>query len=105
MITLPGWSDGFSYHMVEHAHDAGERPTAAFPSSHVGVTTILVLLAWKARCRWLFWVMVPVFILLCLSTVYIFAHYAVDVIAGWVSAVLIYVVLHFLGGKICEFRK
>ena len=105
MITLPGWSDGFFYHMVENAHDAGERPTAAFPSSHVGVTTILMFLAWKARCRWLFWVMVPVFVLLCLSTVYIFAHYAVDVFAGWVSAVVIYVVLHFLGGKICEFRK
>ena len=105
MATLPGWSDGFFYHMVENAHAAGERPTAAFPSSHVGVSTILMFLVWKARSRWLFWGLLPVYILLCLSTVYIQAHYAIDVIAGWVSGVAIFVVLHFLYGKIWPVRK
>ena len=104
-LPIPGNPDGFFHQFLEAAHAKGERPTAAFPSSHVGITTILVFLAWKTRCRWLFWVMIPMYILLCLSTVYIFAHYAVDVFAGWVSAIVIYVVLHFLGGKICEFRK
>ena len=37
-MAAPGWTDGFWYHMLDLTHDAGERPTAAFPSSHVGVT-------------------------------------------------------------------
>jgi len=104
-LPMPGWSDGVFYHMVENAHTAGERPTAAFPSSHVGVTTILIFLAWRLRNRWLFWGMMPFYVLMCLATVYIQAHYAIDVVGGWVSAVIIYIVLHFLCGKICLIKK
>jgi membrane-associated phospholipid phosphatase len=104
-LPMPGWSDGFFYHMVENAHNAGERPTAAFPSSHVGIATILMFLAWRLRNRWLFWGMMPIYVLLCLATVYIQAHYFVDVIGGWVSAVVIYVILQFLCGKICLIKK
>ena len=92
-LATPGWKDGFFYDMVRQAHDAGERPTAAFPSSHVGVSTILMILAWTTRNRRLLYVMLPFYILLCLSTVYIYAHYAVDVIGGWVSAVIICAIL------------
>ena len=104
-LTMPGWSDGFFYHFVESAHNAGERPTAAFPSSHVGISTILMFLVWHLRNRYLFWGLLPIYVLLCLATVYIQAHYFVDVIGGWVSAVIIYGVLHFLWGKICPFKK
>ena len=104
-LPMPGWSDGFFYQIVENAHAAGERPTAAFPSSHVGVTTILMLLAWRLRNRWLFWGMMPLYVLMCLATVYIQAHYAIDVIGGWVSATAIYAVLHFLCRKICLIKK
>ena len=104
-LPMPGWSDGFFYHMVENAHAAGERPTAAFPSSHIGITTILLFLAWRLRNRWLFWGMMPFYILMCMATVYIQAHYVVDVFGGWVSAVIIYMVLHFLWGKICAIKK
>ena len=97
--TTPGWNDGFFYYLVESAHDAGERPTAAFPSSHVGITTILMFLAWKARCKPLFWGMMPFYVLMCFATVYIQAHYAIDVIGGWISAVVIYAVLHFFARK------
>ena len=104
-LTMPGWSEGMFYHMVENAHAAGERPTAAFPSSHVGVTTILMFLAWRLRNKWLFWGMMPFYVLMCLATVYIQAHYVIDVIGGWVSAVVIYAVLHFFYGKICAIQK
>ena len=104
-LPMPGWSDGFFYHMVENAHAAGERPTAAFPSSHIGITTILLFLVWRLRNRWLFWGMMPLYILMCMATVYIQAHYVVDVFGGWVSAVIIYMVLHFLWGKICAIKK
>ena len=104
-LTMPGYSDGFFYHMVENAHAAGERPTAAFPSSHVGVTTILMILAWRSQNRKLFYGMLPLFILMCFATVYIQAHYVIDVLGGWVSGVVIFAVLHFLYGKIWPVRK
>lgn len=96
MSTLPGWDGGFFYHMVEEAHAAGERPTAAFPSSHVGVSTILLLLAWKNHNKRLFFILLPFYTLLCISTVYIKAHYAIDVLAGWISAILLYFLLYFV---------
>lgn len=104
-LPMPGYSDGYFYQCVASAHATGERPTAAFPSSHVGITTILMILAWRSRSRPLFWGITPLYILMCLATVYIQAHYVVDVIGGWVSAVVIYAVLQFLYGKICAIKK
>lgn len=98
-LTSPGYKDGIFYNMVTEAHAAGERPTAAFPSSHVGISTILMILAWQSRNRRLFYCLLPFYTLLCVSTVYIYAHYAVDVIAGWVSAALLYVALYFIYTK------
>ena len=92
-MTMPGYSDGFFYQCVASAHATGERPTAAFPSSHVGVTTILLFLAWRAKNRILFFGILPFYVLMCMATVYIRAHYAIDVIGGWVSAVIIYILL------------
>lgn len=66
----------------------GERPTAAFPSSHVGIIFILILLAWKKYAKSLAW-LIPFFILLSISTVYIKAHYAIDVLGGLLSAPII----------------
>ncbi|MBP5778216.1 MAG: phosphatase PAP2 family protein [Prevotella sp.] len=91
--SMPGYSDGFFYDCVANAHATGERPTAAFPSSHVGITTILVFLAWRAKSRLLFYGLLPFYILMCLATVYIRAHYLIDVIGGWVSAVIFYILL------------
>ena len=81
---------GIFSQLVSGAQEVGERPTAAFPSSHVGMSTVTMMLAWKARNRWLFWVMVPVYLLLCCATVYIQAHYLIDSIFGLISAVLFF---------------
>ncbi len=95
-MAAPGWSDGFWYHMLELTHDAGERPTAAFPSSHVGITTVVMLLAWRTRSRGLILTILPFYVLMCFSTVYIYAHYAIDAIAGLVTGVAIFLILkHF----------
>jgi len=67
----------------------GEGPTAAFPSSHVGIVLILLYLANKFTPKLLKW-LIPISILLILSTVYIKAHYVVDVIAGILSFPTIY---------------
>ncbi|MBO5624273.1 MAG: phosphatase PAP2 family protein, partial [Prevotella sp.] len=69
---------------------AGERPTAAFPSSHIGITTILMWLAWQARSRLLFFILLPLFILMFFATVYIQAHYAIDALAGLFAGTTFY---------------
>ena len=89
LLPNPDAIDGFFYRLVEGAQATGERPTAAFPSSQVGMSTILMILAWKAN-RKLMWGMLPFYLLLCGATVYIQAHYLIDVLGGWVSAVIIY---------------
>ena len=89
---------GLFTELVGMAQGAGERPTAAFPSSHIGVTTILVMLAYRAK-KWLFAVMFPVYMLLCCATVYIKAHYLVDAIAGLVTGVLVYYLTTWLYKK------
>ena len=76
--------------LVQGAQDVGERPTAAFPSSHVGMSTVTMLLAWQSRNRWLPWVMMPLYLLLCCATVYIQAHYLIDSICGFVVAILLF---------------
>ena len=92
-LPTPGYTDGIFYQLVENAKEAGERPTAAFPSSHVGVSTICILLAWHSRNRKLLFTMLPFYIFLCMATVYIQAHYLIDAIAGWISALIFYFLL------------
>ncbi len=89
-LAIPGWKDGVFHHLVQTAHDAGERPTAAFPSSHVSVTLVLLLLAWRTRNRIFFFCLLPLGILMFFGTFYIMAHYAIDAIAGLVSGALSY---------------
>lgn len=88
MLPSPGNPDGLFYRLVSSAQDTGERPTAAFPSSHIGISTILLLLARRHAPRLLF-VLLPLWFLLCCATVYIQAHYLVDAIAGLISAPII----------------
>ena len=91
-ILLPGpnFEQGLFFELVEASQEVGERPTAAFPSSHVGISTILMIMAWRVNKK-LCYVLTPFYVLLCCATVYIQAHYLIDVFAGWISAVAIYI--------------
>lgn len=89
-LPTPGYSEGIFYQLVEDAKAVGERPTAAFPSSHVGVSTICMLLACHAGSKKLFYGMLPFYIFLCMSTVYIQAHYLIDALAGLATALVLY---------------
>lgn len=80
---------GFFRNLVEATQASGERPTAAFPSSHVGMSTVLLILLWQNR-RALFFVALPFYVFLCCATVYIQAHYLVDVFGGLVTAAIFY---------------
>ena len=80
---------GLFTHLVGMAQASGERPTAAFPSSHIGISTVIIILAWRAK-KWLFLTLLPFYVLLCCATVYIKAHYLVDAFAGVATGVLFY---------------
>jgi membrane-associated phospholipid phosphatase len=67
----------------------GEKPTGAFPSSHVGVSLIFLIIICKYACRY-FAYFLPLVTILILSTVYIKAHYVIDVIGGFISVPPIY---------------
>lgn len=89
-ITIPqADKDGLFTSLVNMAQASGERPTAAFPSSHIGVSTILILLALRAK-KGLAALLFPFYVLLCCATVYIKAHYLVDAFAGLASGLILY---------------
>ncbi len=94
-LPMAGYSDGYFYQVFAEAHVAGERPTAAFPSSHVGMGTIMMLLAWRSKSRALTLFILPFYVLMCIATIYIRAHYVIDIFAGWISSLLFYVVLQY----------
>ena len=98
-LPIPGDPNGFLHQLLEAAHETGERPTAAFPSSHVGITVILSILAWQARNKPLFILTLVFLLLINIATIYLRAHYVIDIIAGWVTSIIIYFVLHFFARK------
>jgi membrane-associated phospholipid phosphatase len=67
----------------------GEAPTAAFPSSHVGISWIVIFWLYQ-NFRKSVKYFLPFVILLMFSTVYIKAHYFVDVVAGFISAPIVF---------------
>ena len=95
---------GIFSQLVLGAQEIGERPTAAFPSSHVGMSTVTMLLAWKAQNKWLFYIMMPFYLLLCCGTVYIQAHYLIDSICGFFTAVLFFWLTSWLYDRIHPYR-
>jgi membrane-associated phospholipid phosphatase len=89
-------SNGYIFQDIMHAIQAGaEQPTGAFPSSHVGVTIAILILA-KKRLPLFFKICIPLSIILVLSTVFIKAHYAVDAIFGLLIAPFILYLADFM---------
>lgn len=89
IMAGPGYVDGFFYHLIHYIQSGGEFPIAAFPSSHVGISTVLMLWISSVNRR-ISLLLLPVYILLCCATVYIQAHYLIDVFAGWVAGAFFY---------------
>ena len=86
---------GFFHSLVDFMHMAGERPIAAFPSSHVGVGLILMIMFYR-HFRSMSYYLLPFFVLLCFSTVYIQAHYLIDVFGGLFTAPIFYMLTRFI---------
>lgn len=74
---------------VKLSQATGEKPTGAFPSSHVGVATILMLLLGYYKRKALPYFL-PFYVLLVCATVYIKAHYFIDVVFGLLTGTLFF---------------
>jgi membrane-associated phospholipid phosphatase len=82
--------DGYLFcKLMRFLQAIGEKPTGAFPSSHVGISfTVVIFVA--QHCRVLLKYVLPLFMILLLSTVYIKAHYLVDVLGGLAAVAFTY---------------
>ncbi|HYL62041.1 MAG TPA: phosphatase PAP2 family protein [Candidatus Methylomirabilis sp.] len=77
---------------IEHY---GRVRGAAFPSEHVAGAAAATWGAWRHR-RWLFWVMLPLVLCMCVSTVWGRYHYVADVFGGMITGTLGYVIGRWL---------
>jgi membrane-associated phospholipid phosphatase len=74
--------------LIEHF---GRVRGAAFPSEHVAGSLAALWGAWRHR-RWLFWVMAPLVICMCMSTVWGRYHYVVDIFGGITTGTVGYLI-------------
>lgn len=95
MLDPPGWKDGLFYKLLAMIRES-ERPVASFPSSHVGVSTIMMILALKTKSKGLITILIPLWVFLVCATIFIRAHYVVDIIAGFITAPIVYYFLNKL---------
>jgi membrane-associated phospholipid phosphatase len=82
-------AQGIFGNMIKLIQKNGEVPTAAFPSSHVGISWIVIFWLYQ-NFRKSVKFFIPFVVLLMFSTVYIKAHYFVDVVAGFISAPIVF---------------
>lgn len=66
-------------------------PCGAFPSLHVGISSVALIYAWKFRnfsklYKVIWWVYLPLVISLWFSTIYLRHHWVIDIFAGWAVA-------------------
>ncbi len=74
---------------------------AAFPSSHVAISLIALLLN-RTYNKYLMPIIFPLTITLMLSTVYLYAHYFIDVVGGIFAAILLYTYVPLLYDKVVK---
>jgi membrane-associated phospholipid phosphatase len=76
---------GSIYTNITELIDTVRAPRDVFPSLHVGLSTIVLWFAWR-RGRPVFAVFLLPVVANWISTLYLRAHYTIDVIAGWIVA-------------------
>ena len=89
------------YDLVHFVSDRGGARGGAFPSSHVSVSTVILLVTLERQPRWLVWLL-PVYLGLVLATIYGRFHYVLDIVAGLLLALVIVAGYRFLGRNEAE---
>lgn len=88
--------DAYIFDEIMHfIQKTAEQPTGAFPSSHVGISLIFLILSRK-KAPLFYKMALPFVLFLILSTVYIKAHYAIDVLGGLLIAPFVLYLSDFL---------
>ena len=82
-------SEGMFFGLVHTILENGSSKGTAFPSSHIAASLAAILVAGREDARW-FWLLVVPEVVLALGTVYGRFHYAVDALAGFALALLIW---------------
>jgi membrane-associated phospholipid phosphatase len=80
-LQLPALVGGPATSLIDFIESWGRVRGGAFPSGHVLGSFVALLGAWCYR-RTLFWVFLPCFIAMCVSTIYGRYHYIADILAG-----------------------
>lgn len=75
--------------IISYIQETGEVPTGAFPSSHVGISILLGYFIFKDFRKYAFSFSL-ITVLLILSTVYIKAHYVLDVAFAFIITPMFY---------------
>jgi membrane-associated phospholipid phosphatase len=78
---LPPLAGGPATSLINFIERWGRVRGGAFPSGHVTGSFVALLGAWRYR-RYLFWVFLPCFVAMCVSTIYGRYHYIADVFGG-----------------------
>ena len=60
-----------------------------FPSIHTALSTLVLLFAFRNNKR-IFYILIPLTLMIWFSTIYLRQHYFIDLIAGWILAGIIY---------------
>src|SRR5262249_6862660 len=76
------------YDLVHFLSAHGGARGGAFPSSHVSISTVILLLTFQYERRRAVWLL-PLYGGLVFATVFGRFHYVVDVLAGWALAFMI----------------
>lgn len=88
MISLPG---GYVFgSIVKLIQQLGEGQTGAFPSSHVSICLIILYMC-QIEIKKLFPYVLIISILLILSTVYLRAHYVIDLLGALIMTPVMYI--------------
>ena len=77
-----------SYTFSRESSEAPPSTGAAFPSTHVAFTFLMVIFAARFDRR-LLWIYIPGFALVGCATVYLYAHYFADVLGGIAATALL----------------
>ena len=81
--------------LINFIESWGRVRGGAFPSGHVTGAFVALFGAWRYR-RYLFWVFLPFFVAMCVSTIYGRYHYIADVLAGILVGALGFILAEWL---------
>ncbi len=76
-------------HLIKFIQETGEVPTGAFPSSHVGISLLIGYYVFKYFREYFIFTSIIITILI-FSTVYIKAHYVIDVLTAFIVTPIFY---------------